>query len=169
LLTRTDTNNISTTIILITHLNKTTMLKEIKTELLINASPEKVWAILTNFDDYPKWNPFIISIKGEVKVGNKVTARLEPPGAKGMTFKPKVLAFKINSELRWIGRLLLPGIFDGEHKFELIDNGNGTTTFKQSEKFTGILVPLFKKQLDENTFNGFNLMNKKLKELAEQI
>ena len=58
-----------TTIILITILNVTVMAKEIKTEILINATPEKVWTILTNFDNYPNWNPFIKSIKGEVKVG----------------------------------------------------------------------------------------------------
>jgi len=144
------------------------MAKEIKSEILINAMPEKVWSILTDFDKYPNWNPFIKSITGNVLVGNKITARLEPPGAKGMTFKPKVLVFETNKELRWIGHLLFPGLFDGEHKFELIYNGNGTTTFKQVEKFRGILVPLFKKMLDVNTFNGFNLMNKKLKELAEQ-
>jgi len=144
------------------------MAKEIKTENLINATPAKVWLILTTFDNYPNWNPFIKSIKGDVKVGNKIIARLEPPKAKGMTFKPKVLVFDANKEFRWIGHLLFPGLFDGEHKFELIDNGNGTTTFRQSEKFKGILVPLFKKMLDNNTINGFNEMNKKLKELAEQ-
>jgi hypothetical protein len=143
------------------------MAKEIKTELIINVTPEKIWTILTNFDNYPNWNPFIKSIKGEVKVGNKITARLEPPGAKGMTFKPDVLAFETNKEFRWIGHLLFPGLFDGEHKFELVDNGNGTTTFKQSEIFGGLLVPLFKKMLDSNTKKGFEEMNKKLKELAE--
>ena len=110
------------------------MAKEIKSEILINAMPEKVWSILTDFDKYPNWNPFIKSITGNVLVGNKITARLEPPGAKGMTFKPKVLVFETNKELRWIGHLLFPGLFDGEHKFELIYNGNGTTTFKQIEK-----------------------------------
>lgn len=144
------------------------MAKEIKTEILINASPEKVWAILVDFDNYPNWNPFITSIKGQVKVGSKISARIELPGAKGMTFKPKVLAFETNKEFRWLGHLLFPGLFDGEHKFELIDNGNGTTTFIQSEKFKGILVPFFKKQLDNNTTNGFNEMNQKLKVLAEQ-
>lgn len=144
------------------------MAKEIKTEILINATPEKVWSILTNFDNYPNWNPFIKSIKGEVKVGNKIIVRIEPPESKGMTFKPKVLKFDSNKELTWLGNLLFVGLFDGEHKFELIDNGNGTTTFRQSEKFKGILVPLFKKQLDNNTKRGFAEMNKKLKELAEQ-
>ncbi len=144
------------------------MPKEINTEIVINSTPEKIWSILTDFEKYPTWNPFIKSITGDVAVGNKITARLEPPEASGMTFKPTVLAFEKNNEFRWIGHLLFPGLFDGEHKFELIDNKNGTTTFKQSEKFGGILVPLFKKMLDTNTTNGFNLMNKKLKELAEK-
>lgn len=143
------------------------MSKEIKTSIQIHATPEKVWSVLTGFDQYPRWNPFIKSISGKVEVGNKITARLEPPGGQGMTFKPTVLAYEANKEFRWLGHLLFPGLFDGEHKFELIDNQNGTTTFIQSEKFNGILVPLFRKMLDINTVNGFNLMNQSLKERAE--
>lgn len=156
------------TLILISHFNFTIMAKEIKTEILINASPEIVWAVLTNFDDYPNWNPFIKSIKGEAKVGKKITARIEPPDAKGMTFKPKILVFDQNKELRWLGNLLFAGLFDGEHKFELIDNKNGTTTFIQSEKFKGIFVPMFKKMLEINTKKGFEEMNEKLKQVAEK-
>ena len=143
------------------------MAKEIKTEIRINSTVEKVWGALTDFNNYPNWNPFIKSIKGPVLVGNKIVVRLEPPGATGMTFNPKVLAFEPYKEFRWIGHLVFPGLFDGEHKFELIDNANGTTTLIQSEKFSGILVPLFKKQLDDNTKRGFEAMNEKLKELVE--
>lgn len=144
------------------------MAKEIKTEILISAKPQKVWSILTNFDNYPNWNPFIKSIKGDVKVGNKISVRIEPPESEGMTFKPRIITFEANKEFKCLGHLLFKGLFDGKHKFELIDNENGTTTFKQSEKFKGILVPLFKKQLDNNTKRGFEEMNKKLKELVEQ-
>lgn len=144
------------------------MAKEIKTEILINATPEKVWSVLTNFDNYPNWNPFLKSIKGEVKVGNNITVTIQQTEAKETTFKPKVLTFKPNQEISWLGRLLMTGIFDGAHKLELTDHRNGTTTFRQSEIFKGILVPLFEKQLDSNTKKGFEAMNKKLKELAEQ-
>ncbi len=154
-----------TTISLFIFLNVTAIAKEIKTEILINANPEKVWSILTNFDNYPNWNTFIKSVKQEVKVGNKITVRIEPPQEKGMTFKPRVLTYETNKELSWIGRLWFPGLFDGNHKFELIDNGNGTTTFKQSEKFKGILVWMLN---EENTKKGFESMNEKIKELAEQ-
>jgi len=144
------------------------MAKEIKTEILIHATSDKVWNILIDFENYPNWNPFIKSIKGTAKVGNKILARMEPPGAKGMTFKPRVLVVDINKEFKWIGHLIIPGLFDGEHTFELIDNGNGTTTFRQNEKFRGILIPFFKKMIEKNTVQGFNTMNMKLKELAEK-
>lgn len=141
------------------------MTKEIKTEILINETPEKVWAILADFDNYPNWNPFIKLIKGELKVSNKIKVSIQPPNSKAMTFKPRVLAFEANKEFRWRGHLLFTGLFDGEHKFELIDNGNGTTTFKQSEKFKGIFVALLN---IENTKKGFEAMNEKLKDMAER-
>jgi len=140
-------------------------MKNIQTEILINTDITKVWDVLMNFDNYPKWNPFITSISGEPKLGSRLTVSIKPPGGKGMTFKPRVLAFETNKELRWLGHLLFTGFFDGEHKFELIDNGNGTTTFKQSEKFKGMFVGLLNL---ENTQKGFEAMNEKLKEMAER-
>lgn len=141
---------------------------EIRSELHIHARPEKVWTILTDFENYPKWNPFIKSLLGEVKIGNRIIARIEPPKASGMTFKPIVLTRVENKEFSWLGHLWFTGLFDGEHKFELIEQGDGTTILIQSEKFSGILVPLFKSQLKNNTKQGFEEMNLKIKELAER-
>ncbi len=157
-----------TAIIFIIALPSTASAKEIKTEILINASPEKVWAIFSDFNNYPNWNPFIKSLTGEVKVGNKIAVTIEPYNSKPINFQPKVLAYETNKELRWLGRLLFAGLFDGRHQFELIDNGNGTTTFKQSEVFKGILMPFFTKKKMENTRKGYEAMNQKLKELVEK-
>lgn len=155
-----------TTLILITSL-KTAMAFNIKTEVVIQASPETVWGILTNFNDYPNWNPFIKTLNGDVTVGNKITVQIAPPESKEMTFKPTVLTFVNAKEMSWLGHFLIPGIFDGKHTFELIDNGNGTTTFIQRERFKGILVPFYKKQLNTNTRAGFEAMNQKLKLRSE--
>ncbi len=57
-----------------------------------------------------------------------------------MTFKPKVLAAARNRELRWLGRLIMPGLFDGEHSFRIEDRGR-SCRFHQTETFSGILVP----------------------------
>jgi hypothetical protein len=145
------------------------MAKELKTAIRINATPDKVWTVLTDFNNYPNFNPFIRSLEGEVAVGHNIKVKITPPDANGMTFTPKVLKFEQNKEFRWIGKLLFGGLFDGEHAFVLIDNGDGTTTFEHSERFKGILVPFFKKTIDNNTRRGFEAMNAKIKALAEQL
>ena len=142
--------------------------KEIKTEILINNVPDKIWNVLMEFEKYPDWNPFIRSIKGKPQEGAKLSVRLEQPDAMGMTISPKVLSVKNYKEFRWLGHLFIPGLFDGEHIFELTDNNDGTTTFVQREIFRGILVQLFKKMLDDNTLRGFDLMNQQLKVESEK-
>src|SRR4051812_38302050 len=124
------------------------MKKEIRTELLINATPETVWQILMDLKNYAAWNPFITGISGETKAGENLHVHIVPPGKKGMSLRPKVLAVSPGKEFRWKGHLLIPGLFDGEHIFELLDNKNGSTTFIQREKFNGVLIALFTKMLD---------------------
>lgn len=141
--------------------------KLIYSEILIKASPERVWKEFTDFEKYPSWNPFVKSLKGLPIVGGNIEVLLTPPGKNGMTFKPKVLAFDSAFQLRWIGKLLVKGIFDGEHTFLIKDNKDGTTTFIQFERFRGILIPFMKKMLDGNTLNGFNQMNEALKVRCE--
>ncbi|MBN2616315.1 MAG: SRPBCC domain-containing protein [Bacteroidales bacterium] len=145
------------------------MNKEINTEIIIRTTPEEVWNILTDFQNYPKWNPFIHSLTGDVAVRNRIKVLLVPPGSKGMTFKPVVLVYEPNKEFRWLGHLLLPGLFDGAHRFEIIDNGDDTVTFRQSEQFSGLLVSWFMKTQSENTKKGFEALNQKIKERAENM
>ena len=135
---------------------------EISTEIEISASTAKVWGVLMNFEEYPKWNPFIKSIEGNPQVGKQIKANID-----GMKFKPIVLTNEKNKEFKWIGKLLLKGLFDGEHRFQIEETEDGKVRFVQSEKFSGILVPFFKKKLSTDTKSGFEEMNRKLKEQAE--
>ena len=94
-------------------------MKELHAEIEIDAPAERVWGLLTDFASYPQWNPFIRQISGKPTRGERLQARIEPPGGQGMTFKPKVLKAEANRELRWLGHLLVPGLFDGEHSFTI--------------------------------------------------
>ena len=135
---------------------------EIKTSIIINATPPEIWKVLINFSAYENWNPFIRSVDGDFKVGNKIKIN-----AGGMNFKPEVLVFDENKEIRWIGRLFMKGIFDGEHSFRIIGNNDNTSTFKHEEIFKGLLVGLFRKKLNSETRQGFLSMNAQLKKLVE--
>ena len=144
-------------------------MKEIHTEIGIDASAEKVWQVLTEFADFPQWNPFVRSIEGELTTGSQLTVRLEPTGGKGMTFKPTVLKAEPAQELRWIGHLMFPGIFDGEHHFIIEAQDDKRVRLVQGERFTGILVPLMAAMgLFKNTQQGFEAMNRALKARAEE-
>jgi hypothetical protein len=84
-----------------------------------------------------------------------------------MTFKPVVLVAVPGRELRWIGRLLFPGLFDGEHSFIIEPIPGNSCRLVQAEKFTGLLVSLFGKGFDA-TAAGFEQMNQALKTRAER-
>jgi hypothetical protein len=143
-------------------------MKELRTEINIAASPEAVWSVLTDFAAFPQWNPFITEASGEQKVGGKLRIRVATTSGKGMVFKPTVLACETNRELRWLGRLGIPGLFDGEHGFTLEPIGDGRTRLTQREVFTGLLVPLLARSLEDGTKKGFEAMNLALKERAEK-
>lgn len=140
---------------------------EIRTEIEIEAAPEKIWTILLKFSEYPKWNPFIRSIEGVDRQGERLKVSIQLPGSKAMTFRPALLAVTTNQELSWLGRLLLPGIFDGEHYFQIVPLAARRVKFIQGEKFSGILVGILKFSLGGKTKEGFIAMNKALKSLAE--
>jgi hypothetical protein len=109
-----------------------------RTETTMAASVEKVWTTLIDFDSYPRWNPFITKVTGDVSEGEKIEAQLM-----GMTIKPRIERLEENTELRWVGHLMVPGIFDGEHYFRIEANSDGSTRFVHGERFTGLLVPIF--------------------------
>src|SRR4051812_43292780 len=62
------------------------------------------------------------------------------PGGRGMTFRPTVLEAVPGHRLRWLGRLLVPGLFDGEHTFAIKPLSKGRVRLVQQETFRGLLV-----------------------------
>lgn len=142
------------------------MKHELHTEIEIAAPPETVWAVLTDLAAYADWNPFIVSAMGRVEVGERLTNRMQPPGGRAMTFKPTVTVAQPVSVFEWLGRLGVPGIFDGRHRFELHPTATGTRLV-HGESFGGILVRAFRKSLESQTKDGFEQMNVALKERAE--
>ena len=144
------------------------MKKELYTEIEIAASPEKVWRILTDFARYPNWNPFIRKIEGKPSVGEKLEVFIQPTRAKGLSFKPTILAAEKEKELRWLGRFLISGLFDGEHFFKIERLDETKVKFIHGENFKGLLVGFLAKSLDTDTLRGFREMNETLKKRAER-
>jgi hypothetical protein len=138
----------------------------LRAEITIAASPERVWQVLTDFAAYREWNPFMLEASGRAAKGERLTIRMQPVDGRAMTFTPTVLEAEPQHRLRWLGRLLLPGIFDGEHSFTIEPADDGVR-FVQEEAFRGVLVPLIAKRLEKGTGPAFEQMNEALKTRAE--
>ena len=137
-------------------------MKQIETELIINAPSEVVWGALMDFSSYPSWNPFIVSIKGQKQVGKHIQVLIKTKNGKEMGFEPIVLKLDENDEFRWRGKLGIRGIFDGEHYFALEPLSNDQTRFIHGEFFSGILVGIMGNLL-KDTKASFEEMNQALK------
>jgi hypothetical protein len=144
---------------------KGSFVKELRSEIDIAAPPARVWDILTDFEAYPEWNPFILELGGDLRKGGRLTVKIQPPGRKAMTFRPTVVALEPERELRWLGKLMVGGVFDGEHSHRL-DPIEGGTRYVQSERFSGVLVP-FTGGMLSSAQDGFDAMCAALKLRAE--
>ena len=142
-------------------------MREICTEIEITGSPARVWEVLTRFDEYPEWNPFIPRATGKLQEGGRLDVSIRPPGQKPMTFRPVVVCVSPQRELRWLGRLWLPRVLDGEHAFLIEALGTERVRLVQRERFRGLLLPLLWRSLGGPTRRGFEDMNAALKRRVE--
>lgn len=138
-------------------------MRTITTTIELDATAEEVWDTLTDTAAYPRWNPFITRLDGTLEVGNRIRVRIAPPGGKPITFRPTVTNVEPRHRLAWLGRLLIPGLFDGAHCFTLQPTDDGRTRLVHSESFRGVLV-WFSRGLVENTTAGFEAMNEALRD-----
>jgi hypothetical protein len=142
------------------------MALHLTTKIDIDAAPEAVWAVLSDLPSYPSWNPFIREASGTLAAGERLEVRLQPERGRAMRFRPTVVTAEANRELRWLGRLVAPGVFDGEHRFAIEPTAAGSRLV-QEERFTGLLVPFLARGLRRGTLPGFERMNEAVKERAE--
>ncbi|MGZ5293087.1 MAG: SRPBCC family protein [Actinomycetota bacterium] len=131
---------------------------EIRTEAQIDGTPDEVWAVLSDFGSYGEWNPGMEDVQGRAEVGSRLTIRFLN-GGRTMTMKPTVLVAEPGRELRWLGRLLVPWVFDGEHRFEIHETTPDSVTFVQGERFKGLLVPFLRKLIEVDTAGTFAKVN----------
>ena len=144
-------------------------MKTIETQIKANSTPEKIWKILINFEEYESWNPFMIKVVGDAKLGSKIMVKIQTVRGKQRTYYPTITRLEINKELRWKGKSFLPGIFDGERIFIIEKSTDNKVSFIHKEIFTGLGVKLVGNKLDEDLRESFDKMNIALKTKAENF
>ncbi|MEL6925835.1 MAG: SRPBCC domain-containing protein, partial [Bacteroidota bacterium] len=148
-------------------IEKIKIMKSIKTEIQIKATPAQVWTVLADFKNYKNWNPFI-HIEGVLREGNTLRNTIYLEGQSPQLFTPVLTKVESGKSFRWLGKLWIRGLFDGEHYFELMPTDDGYTRFIHGENFSGLLVGLLLRMIGDATQQSFIKMNEALKEKVEQ-
>ncbi len=139
--------------------------RTVSTTVDIHRSAADVWAVLTDFNGYPEWSPQIRRAEGELVPGRRMTFQMHPPIGPPVRIRPRVLVVDPGHELRLRGSL--PGIFSGEHWFELQPVGDGCVTrVTQGETYRGLIVPLLRRVIATSLI-GFQQHNAALKRRVE--
>ena len=134
-------------------------MKTYSAEITINASPEKIWGILTDANGYPDWDESMERIEGKMELGEKVTFYTK---VSSQAFPVKVTTFEPDTELVLTGGMPL-GLFKSERTHKITKIEEGKTKFYTQENFSGLLLPIFGKNIPDLTenFKGFAAALKK--------
>ncbi|HWH36203.1 MAG TPA: SRPBCC domain-containing protein [Candidatus Limnocylindrales bacterium] len=143
--------------------------RTIRSAIEIEAPLDLVWDVLTDFSSYPEWNPIVRRLRGRPRVGARITISSQPPGARALVHRPRVLAWSPPNELRWRTTVLSERLFTGEHGFRLDANGDNRVRFVQDETFHGLLVPLYSRLRLPAKRRGFSDLNEALRARAERL
>jgi hypothetical protein len=147
------------------------MTAELKTFVDIDATPERVWQVLTDLPAYGEWNPFITRADGAFVVGERLSVSVPPVNAFVQAeLRPTVLEVVPCRRLRlWsrLDRLGVPGLFGVELTMTIADHDGGVRLWQQ-DRFGGVLAPLLIRSLNRHRLAAFTAMNAALKRRVEE-
>lgn len=127
--------------------------KSVHSEVLINASPDRVWAVLTNGAEYDSWNSVIHSLEGELIEGNKVKFMFNQEEDKSYQITATVKEILPNELLNQKGGM--PGIMTFNHRY-IIEQTDGGTRMTIHEDYRGLMVPFWNPQPVQLAYERLN-------------
>jgi hypothetical protein len=138
----------------------------VQAQIEIAADPAQVWALLSDLAGYPRWNPSIAQLDGQLISGARLRLRARFPGGLRVTVRPKLAPVETAHQLSWIAALLHPKFFSAEHRF-VLDRIPSGVRLTQREDFRGWIAPLFAALFARGLQQSYDDANSQLKRLVE--
>jgi hypothetical protein len=109
--------------------------------VVVEASRERIWSLLTNLDGYRDWNPYITDAGGDAREGATIEFHTEPQGEDAEDLTAEVLIVHPRRKFEWQTRRFVPGVLDHEQIFRVIPVGQNRWRIVQEARFEGVLTP----------------------------
>eukprot|EP01128_Nolandella_sp_AFSM9_P009671 TRINITY_DN630_c0_g1_i4.p1 TRINITY_DN630_c0_g1~~TRINITY_DN630_c0_g1_i4.p1 ORF type:complete len:196 (+),score=51.99 TRINITY_DN630_c0_g1_i4:314-901(+) len=152
---------------------RATLSTTISTSIVVNASAEEAWKVLSDFDTLPSWSTFINSVKGPPTVGSQWSLTIGGKSCddkNAFTFTPTCVEYDADKfTFAWHGKLMFKSIFNGKHKFKIVPISSKQCRLEQDEEFGGVLYTLLYGLTNEKakTARGFMKFNEAFKKQVE--
>ena len=141
-------------------------MKEHSATVSIRATPEAVWAILTDAPGYANWNPEINHVEGRIALGEKIKAHVVLHGGKVQPVTVRVIELEPMRRMVWKGGLPF-GLFTGLRTFAIFPREAGIVEFTMHVQFSGLLAGPIAKSLGDRQ-PDIEALAAALKALAER-
>lgn len=143
-------------------------MKELTTELSLEAPVARIWELLSDFALYPEWNPLFPKAKGSMNVGESFELDVQLPGIDRFAIRPTMEAVEQESRICWQSSMVSKGVLRWTFAIELIPDQSGKLRFVQRSEFKGVLAPLFAFAMTKPVAEGMEELNLAVKRWGEK-
>lgn len=133
----------------------------------IDAPIEHVWSILTDFECYPQWNPFTVSIDTRFEIGRPVIMEVALMPPKTMRQVEFINVIEAPRRIAW-GYVMGHRSILQANRYQCLEPlENGRCRYRTVDYFSGSLVPLMMATMGSKVKAGFEGVARGLKTRAE--
>jgi hypothetical protein len=137
--------------------------KSVHSQVKIEAPPEAVWKVLTDFENIKEWNNVLIPIEGELKEGAIIKYEFHQDANTISVIPATVKQMIKNKLLNQTGGMT--GILTFDHKY-ILEEVKDSTNVIIHEDYRGVMVPFWNPAPVEEAYNR---LGKALKERVNQL
>lgn len=140
---------------------------EIIREVQVDCAPDHLWAVLTDVERYPEWNPYVTGVRGDLVAGQTVEMDIAAPDRDVLTTTAEVDAVEPPHHLRFVWEREDPDLFDGTSEFHIHADPHGSR-IEHRQVLSGELAPGIQHRLGDRMVLGIEMMLAALKARAER-
>ena len=141
---------------------------EINHEIEIKAPASAVWAVITDFDSYPQWNPFVVAAKSSLKPGDPIDMKVKLLGPVQRQVEI-ILDVRQGKGFSYCMKPFPLGALSSRRSHEIIELGDGRCQYKSHFHLEGWMMPLIRGMMRGALERGFGGMSVAIRERAQAI
>lgn len=137
------------------------------TETIIDASPSKVWEVLTDFARLSEWSNTLVGLEGDFRDGGQITVTFKV-GPVNQKIDHEVKFFEEGRSFGWSDPLMM-GLSD-RHIYQVNATDDGKTRFVQTDQIKGLHGHLGEHvgyHMAQGMMHSYVVFNRLLKERVE--